>query len=131
MTTTKSAIPTIVALRPDTIAPGAKRAAQPAEKRRAGGSKPRLLYAESDLLMRALRDFWTSDIDEIVIDNDNALLRAGRFMRIVSPRSSTRLLHYDRRTPMFHAFGIEEQIARIRLAAGRTESETEVGPSAS
>lgn len=83
------------------------------EKRRAAGSKPRLLYAESDLLMRALRDFWTSDVNEIIVDNEAALTRAERFMRIVSPRSSTKLLHYDRRAPLFHAFGVEEQIARI------------------
>lgn len=82
------------------------------ERRRKTGDRPRLLYAESDLLMRALRDFWTSDINEIVIDSESALNRAARFMKIVAPRSSTRLLHYDRTTPLFHAFGIEEQILR-------------------
>lgn len=82
------------------------------ETRRDNGSGPRLLYAESDLLMRALRDYWTSDIEEIVIDHESALRRAGRFMKIVSPRSSTRLLNYNRDTPLFHAFGLEEQIRR-------------------
>lgn len=82
------------------------------ERRRKAGDKPRLLYAESDLLMRALRDFWTSDITEIIIDNEAALNRAARFMKIVAPRSSTKLLHYNRPTPIFHAFGIEEQILR-------------------
>ncbi len=82
------------------------------EKRRKSGNKPRLLYAESDLLMRALRDFWTSEIDEIVIDNESALRRAARFMRIVSPRGTTKLLHYNQTAPLFHAFGIEEQIER-------------------
>src|SRR5690606_2088332 len=79
--------------------------------------KPRLLYAESDLLMRTLRDVWTSDINEIVIDNESALNRAARFMKIVAPRSSTRLLHYNRTTPIFHAFGIEEQIHRTPARA--------------
>lgn len=83
------------------------------EKRRAAGRQPRLLYAESDLLMRSLRDVWTTEIQEIIIDNEDALRRAARFMKIVSPRSSTRLLNYDRGTPLFHAFGIEEQIARM------------------
>ena len=83
------------------------------ERRRSKGRGPRLLYAESDLLMRALRDYWTSDIHEIVIDDESALRRAGRFMKIVSPRSATRLLNYDRSTPIFHAFGIEEQIQRM------------------
>lgn len=83
------------------------------ERRRKLGDKPRLLYAESDLLMRALRDIWTSDISEIVIDNEAALNRAARFMKIVAPRSGTKLLHYNRSTPLFHAYGIEDQILRI------------------
>ncbi|TVQ76685.1 MAG: Rne/Rng family ribonuclease [Phycisphaeraceae bacterium] len=80
------------------------------ERRRSLASGPGLLYAESDLLMRALRDYWTSDVDEIVIDDPGACRRAARFMKIVSPRSSTQLLHYDRATPIFHAFGLEDQI---------------------
>lgn len=83
------------------------------DKRLSQGDKPRLLYAESDLLMRALRDIWTSDIDEIIVDDPSAIRRAYAFMRIVSPRSSTRLLAYDRQVPLFHAFGVEQQIERI------------------
>ncbi|MBL8745261.1 MAG: Rne/Rng family ribonuclease [Phycisphaerae bacterium] len=83
------------------------------ERRRKAGDKPRLLYAESDLLMRALRDIWTSDISEIIIDNEAALDRASRFMKIVAPRSGTKLLHFNRTAPIFHAYGIEEQILRI------------------
>lgn len=83
------------------------------DKRLGQGDKPRLLYAESDLLMRALRDIWTSEIDEIIVDDPTAIRRAYAFMRIVSPRSSTKLLAYDRQIPLFHAFGVEEQIERI------------------
>jgi ribonuclease E len=83
------------------------------EKREKAGprGRPRLLYSESDLLVRALRDILTPEIAEVVIDNETALSRAARFMKIVSPRSSTRLLHYPGKTPIFHAFGIEKQIA--------------------
>ncbi len=83
------------------------------ERRRATGDKPRLLYAESDLLVRALRDVLTADIHEVVIDDVGALHRAARFMKIVAPRTSTRLLHYDAHTPIFHAYGVEEQIRLI------------------
>lgn len=83
------------------------------EKRKSIGSGPRLLYAESDLLMRALRDIWNTEITEIVIDNEAAIKRAARFMKIVSPRGTTKLLHYNLGAPMFHAFGIEEQIEHI------------------
>lgn len=83
------------------------------ERRRAQGDKPRLLYAESDLLVRALRDQLTTDVDEIIIDNDQALQRASRFLKIVAPRTSTKLLHYPGKTPIYHAFAVEEQIAHI------------------
>lgn len=81
------------------------------EARRKSGNKPRLLYSESDLLVRALRDMVSADISEIIIDNELALARAARFLKIVSPRSKVRLLQYQGQTPLFHAFGIEQQIA--------------------
>ena len=83
------------------------------EKRRKGGGKPRLLYSESDLLVRSLRDVLTADMDEVVIDNEHALMRAERFLKIVAPRTKTKLLHYPGKTPIFHAFGIEGQISLI------------------
>ena len=80
------------------------------EKRRKAGSKTRLLYAESDLLLRALRDMLTADTDEVIIDSEPGLKRAANFMRIFSPRSSTKLLHFSGNTPIYHALGVEEQI---------------------
>jgi ribonuclease E len=83
------------------------------DRRLKKGDKPRLLYAESDLLMRALRDIWTTDIGEIIIDDHSALQRAYAFMRIVAPRSKTKLLQYSESAPLFHAFGVEEQVELI------------------
>ncbi|GJQ29062.1 MAG: hypothetical protein HBSAPP03_09460 [Phycisphaerae bacterium] len=85
------------------------------EKREATGpkGKPRLLYSESDLLVRALRDILTAEVNEVIVDHEAALQRAARFMKIVSPRGATKLLHFAATTPIFHAFGIEKQIALI------------------
>ena len=83
------------------------------ERRRKDGNKPRLLYAESDLLTRSLRDILTSEIHEVIIDDESALRRAARFMKIISPRRTTKLLHYNHGAPIFHAFGVEQQIQRI------------------
>lgn len=83
------------------------------ERRLAHGKAPRLLYSESDLLVRSLRDLLTQDIDEVIIDNEMALRRAARFMKIVAPRTQSRLRHYKGRTPIFHAFGITDQIRQI------------------
>jgi len=83
------------------------------EKRWKQGNKPRLLYSESDLLVRTLRDTLTSDMDEIVIDNEAALNRAARFLKIVAPRSGTKLIRYTGKSPIYHALGIEQQIQNI------------------
>jgi ribonuclease E len=87
------------------------------EKRRdrasGGGSKARLLYSESDLLVRALRDILTNETHEIAIDNEMALKRAAKFLKIVAPRTSTKLLHYNQKAPMFHAYSVENQISLI------------------
>ncbi len=83
------------------------------DKRLKVGGKARLLYSESDLLVRALRDVLTGDTGEVVIDHESAVQRAARFMKIVSPRTTTRLLHYNQPAPIFHAFGIEQQISLI------------------
>ena len=93
------------------------------EQRRKKGKGPRLLYAESDLLLRSLRDILTPDISEIVIDHESALRRASRFLKIFAPRSAPELLHYNQPAPIFHAFGIEDQIQamharRVPLPSG-------------
>lgn len=96
---------------------------QDMERRRKAGGGPRLLYAESDLLLRSLRDIITPDIDEIVIDDQSALRRASRFLKIFAPRSAPKLLHYQAAAPIFHAYGVEEQIQsmhsrRVDLPSG-------------
>ncbi len=78
-----------------------------------GKEKTRLLYSESDLLVRSLRDLLTSDISEVVIDHEAALKRASRFMKIVAPRGSAKLMQMPDSAPIFHAFGIEKQIHLI------------------
>ncbi|MDP1661460.1 MAG: Rne/Rng family ribonuclease, partial [Phycisphaerales bacterium] len=80
------------------------------ERRHKAGSKPRLLYSESDLLLRCLRDMLSAETDEVVIDSDVGLQRAARFMTIFAPKSETKLLHFCGKTPIYHALGIEEQI---------------------
>lgn len=83
------------------------------EKRRKGGKKPRLLYSESDLLVRSVRDLLSTDMDRVVIDSEAALKRVARFVKIAAPRSHAKLAHYVGTSPIFHAFDIERQIENI------------------
>lgn len=83
------------------------------ETRRKKGKKPRLLYTESDLLVRSIRDLLSSEVDRVVIDSEPALKRVARFIKIAAPRSGAKLSHYKGELPIFHAFGLESQINEI------------------
>lgn len=81
------------------------------EGRKKKGKAPQEVYVEANLLVRTIRDVLTPDIEQIIVDHPAALKRIEEFLRIAAPRSHKgRLLYYNKPMPIFHAFGIEEQI---------------------
>ena len=74
---------------------------------------PAELYTESDLVTRTIRDVYTSDIARILIDDADVAKRAHEFISIFSPRSRDIVVHYDEPTPIFHRYGIEEELERL------------------
>jgi ribonuclease E len=73
----------------------------------------KLLYAETDLAIRAARDIFTPDIDEIVIDSEEAFERTRDFFLTVMPRYSSRVRLHSGTTPLFEEYSIEQQIEAI------------------
>ncbi len=71
---------------------------------------PFLIYQESNLVVRAMRDYLRSDITEILIDNAEVYERAKRFMEQVMPQNLARLKLYEDTVPLFSRFQIEHQI---------------------
>ena len=80
------------------------------ESAAADKSGPFLVYQESNLIVRAIRDYLRSDIQEIVIDQQEVFDRASRFMQQVMPHNIVRLKHYQDTVPLFSRFQIEHQI---------------------
>ena len=74
---------------------------------------PAALYQENDLVIRAIRDNFRDDIDELYIDSAADHARALDFVNLMMPEFAPRVKLYDRPTPMFHAFGIEEKISNL------------------
>jgi ribonuclease E len=72
------------------------------------------IYQESDMITRTIRDIFTSEIDSITVDENNAYEHAKEFLQIVMPRYASRINFYDSTEPMFHRYGIETEIARIQ-----------------
>ena len=83
---------------------------QAIDKASAERAAPFLIYQESNLVVRAMRDYLRSDITEILIDNAEVYERAKRFMEQVMPQNLARLKHYEDTVPLFSRFQIEHQI---------------------
>jgi ribonuclease E len=84
---------------------------------------PYLMYQESNLIVRAIRDYLRSDIQEILVDQKDIYERAQNFMQQVMPHNVAKLKHYQDSIPLFSRFQIEHQIedayARtVRLTSG-------------
>jgi ribonuclease E len=75
---------------------------------------PAPIYQESDMITRTIRDIFTAEIDTIWIDEPAAFERAKEFLQVVMPRFVNRLKLYEERVPLFHKYGIEDEIAKIQ-----------------
>ncbi|MBX3449460.1 MAG: Rne/Rng family ribonuclease [Planctomycetaceae bacterium] len=73
------------------------------------------IYEESDMITRTIRDIYTNDIDEIIIDEPRAYERAREFVNLVLPRAVDRVKMYEEGDPLFHKHRIEDEITRIQL----------------
>ncbi|MCP4491404.1 MAG: Rne/Rng family ribonuclease [Gammaproteobacteria bacterium] len=71
---------------------------------------PFLIYQESDIVVRALRDHYRNDVGEILIDSKQAYQQAHDFMSMVMPNSLSKLKLFDDKLPLFNRFQIENQI---------------------
>ncbi len=69
-----------------------------------------LIYQESSLVIRAIRDYFTADIGEILIDTDDIFDQAQQFMNHVMPETANRVKRYRDDAPLFSRFQIEHQI---------------------
>ena len=69
-----------------------------------------LIYLESSLVIRAIRDYFSPDIGEILIDTDDIYEQAKTFMSLVMPDTESRVKRYRDDVPLFSRFQIEHQI---------------------
>jgi ribonuclease E len=84
---------------------------------------PFLIYQESRLIIRALRDYLRADVGEILIDSDEMYADARDFVQQVMPQNLRKLKLYKDDIPLFNRFQIESQIEgayerEVRLPSG-------------
>ncbi|MGB4559911.1 MAG: Rne/Rng family ribonuclease, partial [Burkholderiaceae bacterium] len=75
-----------------------------------GGKGAYLIYQESSLVIRAIRDYFNNDIGDILIDTDDVYEQAQQFMAHVMPEHAVRVKRYRDDAPLFSRFQIEHQI---------------------
>ena len=86
-------------------------------------SGPFLVYQESNVIIRAIRDYFDKDVNEVLIDDEKVYGQTRDFIAQVMPESADRVRHYDGRVPLFSRFQIESQIESafshsVRLPSG-------------
>jgi ribonuclease E len=72
-----------------------------------------IVYAETDLVTRTMRDLLGPDVNEILIDDLEVFEQARKFLVEVMPHAMARLVRYDGTSPLFTRFGVEEEIEKI------------------
>ena len=72
-----------------------------------------LIYQEHDLVIRSIRDYFTPDIQEVLIDHRAVYSRARDFFQTVMPRYQSRVQLYRDKKPLFARYQLEEQIEAI------------------
>ncbi len=75
-----------------------------------GRAAPFLIYQESKAIIRALRDYLSDDIGEILVDNQEVFSEAQQYMQRFMPAGLRKLRFYEDSVPLFTRFQIENQI---------------------
>jgi ribonuclease E len=86
-------------------------------------SAPALIYEEGNLIKRSLRDLYTSDVEEIVVQGEAAFQEAQAFMNMLMPSNIDCIKQYTGAMPLFSSAGVDDQLAamaepQVRLPSG-------------
>lgn len=76
-------------------------------------SAPALVYGDSDLMKRAIRDIYNKDIDEVIVEGDDGYRQAREFMRLLMPSHAKKVKHYSDPVPLYQRAGVEDQLAAM------------------
>ena len=84
---------------------------------------PALVYEEGDLIKRAIRDLYTRDVDEVLVEGERGYREAKDFMRMLMPSHAKNVQPFKERQPLFARHGVESQLdamfdPQVRLRSG-------------
>ena len=71
---------------------------------------PAPIYEEGDLIKRSIRDLYTKDIDEVLVEGDKGYRAAKDFMKMIMPSHAKNVKHYNESLPLFARFQVESYL---------------------
>jgi ribonuclease E len=74
---------------------------------------PALIYQELDLVIRTIRDYFTAEIDEVLVDNPEVYQQAREFFKATMPKHEQIVKLHQEKRPIFSKYQLEEQIDQI------------------
>ena len=78
---------------------------------------PALIYEEGDLIKRAIRDMYSSEIEEVFVEGANGYRDAKDFMKMLMPSHAKRVQQYKETIPLFHRYQVEGQLETMYSAS--------------
>ena len=86
-------------------------------------SAPHFLFQESNVIVRAIRDYLRQDVGEVIVDNEEAYALASAFIGTVMPDFKSKVKYYNEEIPLFNRYQVEAQIEtafqrEVKLASG-------------
>jgi ribonuclease E len=82
-------------------------------ERTLGSSAPALIYRDSDLIKRAIRDLYHREIDQVLVEGDEGYKAARGFMKLLMPSHVKKVQQHSESTAMFQRYGVEDQLAAM------------------
>jgi ribonuclease E len=76
-------------------------------------SAPAVVYGDSDLIKRAIRDVYNKDIDEVIVEGEDGYRSARALMKLLMPSHVKKVVAYSDPVPLFQRFGVEDQLAAM------------------
>ncbi len=74
---------------------------------------PALVYGDSDLMKRAIRDIYNRDIEEVIVEGEDGYRHAKEFMKLLMPSHAKKVKHYSDPVPLFQRAHVEDQLSAM------------------
>jgi len=76
-------------------------------------SAPAMIHSDSDLIKRAIRDIYSRDIEEVVVEGEAGYRAARDFMKLLMPSHARRVKSYSDPVPLYQRYGAEDQLTAM------------------